>query len=101
MVKGTITAEQYAALLDVHDALIRIEDLLEAFMGSSDFASGTVLSDLHKVDGVLEHISPLYDSKKDFEETEYGRIIEDSQLTNIEKATLLLGGAAHTDEQKA
>ncbi len=94
MDRSKLTLEDMTILLDSVDALHKIEELLCAFVGCSDFDSGSILGRLYKLETVIEHASPLYHPDEgveaDFSETQYGRIYEDETLSIEEKARRLL-----------
>ncbi len=96
MERSKLTLEDMTSLLDIDNAIHKIEELLGVFVGCSDFDSESILGHLYKIETVIAHASPLYHPEEegvedDFSETEYGRIFEDETLSCEEKARRLLG----------
>jgi len=96
MQRSTLSLNDMVSLLDASDAIHLIEKLLDVFTGSTDFVSGSILAELYKIENVIAHASPLFrpeeqDVDDNFSETEFGRIFEDTKLSNEDKAKKLLG----------
>lgn len=84
------TEEHMVRLLLAHEAYAALEDFLLLFTNMDPDAG--FMGGLRQIDELLCELSPLYDEDKDWDEQEFGRILDDRLLGIREKARRLMGG---------
>ena len=80
-------------LLEIYDAVMELEEVEEMLTGttiSTGYEEG-IMGKLSYVFQIIARYSPLFTPDVDFEITDFGRVLEDDDLDNHEKARILLG----------
>ena len=92
-----ITVKQMTTLLDIKDAVDAVEDVLEILLGRREAVSYSegAIGQLSKIDGLIQDLSPVFkpqtDPTEDISEAPVYQIMDDKEMSNAEKAKLLLG----------
>lgn len=86
-----LTSDTITDLVYVYEAVSDLEKTVAALYGDSvvpTLGEG-ILGNLARIYDVVQNLTPLYDPNADFEETEFGKIME-SDLSPEEKASKIL-----------
>lgn len=80
-------------LLEIYDARENLETVQEMLTGCIQHAGygEGILGNLSYVTDIIMRYSPLYDPAVNYEDSEFGRILEDDTMDNNMKARILLG----------
>lgn len=92
-----ITEKQMETLLDIKDAIEALDGITEILLGRTEalsYESGA-LGQLTKIYSLIRELSPLYQRQtspeEDILESPVMKIVDDENLSNSEKARMLLG----------
>ena len=94
--KSTITPEDFITLLEIHDAVSRLESIVTLLTGENTGIGcpGGIFHTLGKLTDLIESLCPGYDHEGIEEANEwFYKILEDQKIDNAVKARFLLSSA--------
>lgn len=91
MKRNTCTLEVMTDLLSVYDATEELLEISRTLVGRT-IDGDSILLRLLKISDVIKQFSPLYNPYVDWDDSVFGRVLEDRTLSNEKRALMLLQG---------